>query len=38
MYATTYGREATVYVVVDDIEKAKAHLASWKKSFKSIAS
>lgn len=33
IYATTYGREATVYVVVDDIARAQEHLKTWKKSF-----
>lgn len=36
IYATSYGKEATVYVVVDDIEKARTHLKSWKKSFGSV--
>jgi hypothetical protein len=36
MYATTFGREATVYVVVDDIVKARKHLDAWKKNVKAI--
>ena len=30
MYATTWGKDATVYVHVDDIEQAKEGLESWK--------
>ncbi|MEK7218511.1 MAG: ACT domain-containing protein [Patescibacteria group bacterium] len=33
IYATASGREATVYVVVDDIHKAQELLKTWEKSF-----
>ncbi len=36
VYATTYGREATVFVVVDDIAKAQEHLKAWEKGFGQI--
>ncbi len=36
VYATTCGKEATVYVSVEDLPKAKEMLDSWKKTFAKI--
>ncbi len=33
MYATTFGKEATVYVVVDEVQKAQELLKTWEKNF-----
>ncbi|MFA6039269.1 MAG: hypothetical protein WCV62_00890 [Candidatus Peribacteraceae bacterium] len=36
IYATAYGKEAAVYVAVDDIVKAQELLKTWQKSFGNI--